>query len=495
MSSKKTVELFVILLGLMVSCMPEKRAFQPPPSQQQLKEALITSNKAYGEGRAKEVIMTLEPLVNRFPPGAQRKEALRLLALSYYSLRQYEKSSRYFRELLESFLESSTDKTVALNALRSFDRTGELERIPPLAEGLLKMPLSSEERREVIKALARSLRGTSPVKALKNYELLQKEGAAEAQEEAFSLIEGCSKEQLMEVERAFPNHPYGIFARITIARLQLKDGQPVKAFLSLEAVKDKAKEKGVFDQWQKAWRETGMRVKPQVLKIHMPSDRRDSLQFLTGTFLASGIFGQETPWRIRLRFDTPSDNDVVMEEFEKGVKGLLQLAKAEGLNEIAFIVPSGKEGERLKETVSKMAKALGVSISSLGTEDRGRGERVKGLLLVGDEKSTCSALTQREGKDYKVFIFSAKDPLGLLKVCGRYLEGAFLACPFWPNSTREGIKEFVRAYRSTYGKTPTFLAALGYFEALKALDPGFRSPLDDPFLFKVVRGSVMELPR
>lgn len=500
MFSRKTFELFVSLLALILSCVPEKKDFYPPPSEQQLKQALLTSNKAYTEGRPKEVVTRLEPLVNCFPPGEQLKEALRLLALSYYDLRQYEKSSYYFRELLGSFPESGTDKVIALNALRSFDKTAELERIPPLVEGLLKMSLSREERKEVVKIFAKSLGRAYPFKALKYYELLQREGVAEAQGEAFSVIEGLNKEQLMEVEKVFPNHPYGVFAKVTLSRFYLRERQPVKAFFVLESVKEKSKEKGLFEQWQKAWREIGTQVKSQVLKIRIPFGGKGDLQFLKGIFLAGGVFGEVVPWRIKFKFETPATEAPgtslpSSEGLEKAVKGLLGLAKAEGLTEIALMVTGGTESERLKETVFKMAKTLGLGVSYLERGDKGKVERTKGLLLVGEDKDICSILAQSEVKGIKVFVLCPRDPSGLLKVCSRYLEGAFLACPFWPNSTREGLREFARAYRSIYGETPTYQAALGYFEVFKALDSGFRSPLEEPFLLKVARGSVVEVRR
>lgn len=500
MSSKKTLELFVSLLVLILSCMPGKRAFYTPPSEQQLREALSISNKAFTEGKSREVITRLEPLINHFPPGAQRKEALRLLALSYYNLRQYERSAPYFRDLLESFPETRTDKSIVLNALMSFDKTGELERIPPLAEDLLKTTLSREERREVIKVLAKSLGRASFIKALKYYELLQKEGMVEAQQEAFSLIEGCNRDQLTEVEKNFPNHPYGILARITLSRSYLKEGQPVKAFLALESLRERAKEKALLERWQRAWRELGTRVKPQVLSIRIPLDGRDDIHFLKGAFLAGGIFGEAVPWRMRLKFETlPLEavgiSSISNEGFQKGIKGLLELAKAEGLTEIALMITGGTEGERLRQIVINTAKALGLGLSYPERWGRGKGGKVKGLFLVGGDKDICSILAQSEGRALKAFVFCPRDPSWLLRTCGRYLEGIYLACPFWPDSTREGLKEFVRGYRSVYRETPTYQAALGYFETLKSLEPEFRSPLGGPFLLKVTRGSVVELCR
>lgn len=495
MSLKRPLELFLPLLALVLSCMPEKRVFYPPLSEQQLKEVLFASNKAYGEGKATEVVSMLEPLIDRFPQGPLKKEALKLLAFSYFSLKRYEKSSLYFQELLGSFPESGRDKSITLQAIRSFEKAGETHKIPPLAEGLLKTPLSSEEKKEVLKILAKSLGRINPVKALKNYELLQKEGVSEARQEAFSLIEECSREQLIEVEKAFSNHPFGVLARITLARLHLKEGQPAKAFFALETLRDKAKEKGVLNQWQKAWNDVRTEVKSQVLRVRMFPDGKRGLDFLKGAFLAGGVFGERVPWKMRLKFErSPEDTSGTLlfgvYGFEKGIKGLLELAKREGLTELALIGPGG---ERLKEVVSKAAKAQGLEVLRLGPDDKDKKEKAKGLLLVGEEKDICSVLAQGEGKGPKVFVLLPKDPSGLLRVCGRYMEGAFLACPFWESSTRDGVREFVQGYRSVYGESPSFQAALGYFEVIKALDPSFRSPLEDPFLLKVTRGSALEL--
>ncbi|MEM9194021.1 MAG: ABC transporter substrate-binding protein, partial [Myxococcota bacterium] len=79
-----------------------------------------------------------------------------------------------------------------------------------------------------------------------------------------------------------------------------------------------------------------------------------------------------------------------------------------------------------------------------------------------------SAATRRGDRAVTLLLPSIAFQRSVLRQSGRYLEGAFFAVPFDPESTRPEVTEFVGAFQQRFGTTPDVYAASA-FDALSLI--------------------------
>jgi len=538
----------VLLFLAILSCAPPRRPVEVPRPREEPGQRLQQCLQAYREGRLQEAIRGLESLRLKRPEIPQMEEGLYVLALAHFKLGHFREAARRLEEFLKRYPRSVHRKDALLYLVRSLREMGKTEEALELSQKLLMEGLPLQEKLEVLWFLSRQLRQRDPFKALRYYDLLMQKGQGKARDEALGLIATLGPEELKEVMRQWGEEDFGIYASLVLAREQIRWGRLKEAEEILQEVQEEAEGKGFGGLLEEVWLELverkGEEVKVGLLLPLSGRYGRQGRSVMRGAFLAAGIFGPRRMTKVRFLIrDTDGTAQGVLEglgnmegvdaiigplspegartvqmgegrhevlsgwrEAEREMGALLEEARREGMAKIGVLYPSTPQGRAMALMVQELAKERGLEVSLLrayrkGTVDFGpvlsdlkEAEALpEALLVTEDEEVLCLVASQLAYLDLEVGLLGLKvsDPERLLSLCGRYLEGAVISCPFFKGSQRAEVRSFVRDFREAYGRDPDPFAFMGFRAMLSIL--GGKTP-PSPFLLKVADGRLREIP-
>lgn len=539
---------FVLLLLAILCCAPPRRPVEVPRPKEELRQQLSQYLEAYREGRLREAIEGLESLRLKGPEIPQMEEGLYVLALAHFKLGHFREAAQRLEEFLQRYPRSVHRRDALLYLVRSLREMGRTEEALELSKGLLREGLPFEQKLEILWFLSRQLRQRDPLQALHFYDALLQSGQPGARSEALGLIAALGPEELEEVMRQWRGKDFGIYASLVLAREQIRRGNLKEAEGILQEVQEEAEGRGFGQLLERVWLELVERKGKEVkVGLLLPLSGRyapKGRSVMKGAFLAAGIFGPRRMTKVRFLIrDTGGTAQRVLEglgdmeevdavigplspegakvvgtrkdklkvlsgrkEVEREIEALLEEAGREGIGEIGILYPSTAEGRAMALMVQELAKEQGLEVPLLrayrkGTVDFGpvlsdlkESESLpEALLVTEDEEVLCLVASQLAYLDLEVGLLGLRvsDPERLLSLCGRYLHGALISCPFFRNSQRTEVRAFVRDFREVYRCDPDPFAFMG-FKAMLSILEGETFP--SPFLLKVVNGRLREIP-
>ncbi|RLA80477.1 MAG: hypothetical protein DRG33_02315 [Deltaproteobacteria bacterium] len=406
---KKALKGGIFLLILLDACQPMRKPpleeVGPPRPTVIARDEFLKGKKAFQEGRWAEAVELLKRFLEQYPSTPWGEEALFMLGMGHFRLREYEDAVREFREFRSRFPRSPREWEVSFHLAKALLELGRRKEALEVAEGIL--PRAEEhpsQRLELLRLLAKGWREEAPLKALSFYYELWKAGQKEVRDEVLSLVDDLDADELREVAARWKGTFIGVYARLKLATLLLDEGKGDEAEALLREVEGMAKGLGFGELFESLWTRL-LKPKERELKVGLllPLSGRYAQagrEVMKGAFLAAGIFGDRHPsWRVRFFIaDTSSTLKGAMRGYNR-LKGEVQ----------AIVGPLSPRGVKAVLDLRGEDDPCLFPLSSL---EEGGGEGVWPLVIpVSTEVEELFLEARREG--LKTFgLFYPRTPFG-----------------------------------------------------------------------------------
>jgi len=187
------------------------------------------------------------------------------------------------------------------------------------------------------------------------------------------------------------------------------------------------------------------------------------------------------------------------------LRSLLARAKQAGRTSVAALLPEGAYGDLITTLLREQASAEGLAVAtverypssstSFAVHTEALAKHAFDTLVLADDPNRIAliapalaaaglwstpigARAQEAGRAVTLLLPSVAFDNALVRIAGRYLNGAVFSSPFDPQGTAPGTRRFAESFRSQFGSTPDAFAAFAhdaYGLLRKAIDSGART--------------------